>query len=89
VRAPATVLNTPTAMIVVGAFLLLACWVLSAPPMSSPDEAAHLVRAISASEGQWRGAEVPVPPGQHATTEMLNSRWFRVPERVGVIVRDW
>jgi hypothetical protein len=53
--------------------------------MSSPDEAAHLVRAISVSEGEWRGAEVKVPPGEQVTTEMLNSREFRVPERFGVV----
>jgi hypothetical protein len=67
----------------IGICALLSAWILSSPPMSGPDEAAHLIRAVSASEGQWAGTPVKSPKTQ--TIETANTRSFTVPADLAVI----
>jgi hypothetical protein len=69
----------------VGICALLSAWILSSPPGSAPDEAAQLIRAVSASEGQWAGSPVKSPKIQ--TIETANSRSFTLPPALAVIDR--
>ncbi len=50
--------------------------------MSMPDEAAQLIRAVSAAEGQWTGAPVPAPRIPTITT--VNTRSFTLPANLAV-----
>lgn len=65
-----------------GLLLALGAWVLSSPVGSSPDEVAHLVRAVSAANGQWRGR--PVPTGGRVDALAVNTRAFALPRRFRV-----
>ena len=67
----------------VGICAVLAAWILSSPPMSGPDEAAHLIRAVSAAEGQWTGK--PVPPARIHNIETANTRSFTLPADLAVV----
>jgi hypothetical protein len=67
----------------IGICALLSAWILSSPPGSAPDETAHLIRAVSASEGQWAGSPVKSPKTQ--TIETANTRSFTVPAALAVI----
>lgn len=67
----------------VGICALLSAWILSSPPGSAPDEAAHLIRAVSASEGQWAGN--PVNSHKTLNIETANTRSFTVPAKLAVI----
>jgi uncharacterized membrane protein len=67
----------------VGICALLAAWILSSPPMSAPDEAAHLIRAVSAAEGQWTGTPVQSPKVHDIET--ANTRSFTLPTDLAVI----
>jgi len=68
-----------------GLFALLLAWILSSPVMSSPDEAAHLIRGISAAEGEWRGSAVAETTTVNIAT--ANTRSFTLPGRLAVIDR--
>jgi hypothetical protein len=67
----------------IGICALLSAWILSSPPTSGPDEAANLIRAVSASEGQWAGTPVKSPKIQNIET--ANTRSFTVPADLAVI----
>ncbi len=51
--------------------------------MSGPDEAAHLIRAVSAAEGQWTGKPVPSPRVHNIET--ANTRSFTLPTDLAVV----
>ena len=67
----------------IGIGALLAAWILSSPPMSAPDEGAHLIRAVSAAEGQWAGT--PVRSNGVQTIAVANSRVFKIPANLAVV----
>ncbi|MBW3536580.1 MAG: DUF2142 domain-containing protein [Actinobacteria bacterium] len=51
----------PVALLVLGYGLLILSWTVSNSPGSSPDEPAHLVKALGAASGQWTGREADYP----------------------------
>ena len=51
----------PVALLVAGYGLLILSWAISNSPGSSPDEPAHLVKALGAASGQWTGEEADYP----------------------------
>ena len=55
---------SPVALLVVGYGLLALSWAVSNSPGSSPDEPAHLVKALGVASGQFTGrdADYPVTP---------------------------
>ena len=54
----------PIGLMALGYGLLLLTWAMSNSPGSSPDEPAHLTKALGAADGQWAGdeADYPVTP---------------------------
>ena len=76
----------PVLLLVVGYGLLLLSWAMSNSPGSSPDEPAHLTKALGAATGQFSGkdADYPVTPEfGPAQLPWINSvtRSFEVPRR--------
>ena len=51
----------PTGLMAVGYGLLLLAWAVSNSPGSSPDEPAHLTKALGVADGQWAGREADYP----------------------------
>ena len=51
----------PVPLLVTGFGLLILSWAVSNSPGSSPDEPAHLVKALGAASGQWTGEEADYP----------------------------
>ena len=51
----------PIGLLALGYGLLLFAWALSNSPGSSPDETAHLTKALGAASGQWSGREADYP----------------------------
>ena len=76
----------PVALMVLGYGLLMLAWAVSNSPGSSPDEPAHLTKALGVATGQWAGreADYPVTPEfGPAQLPWINSvtRSFAVPRR--------
>lgn len=51
----------PVALLVLGYGLLIISWAVANSPGSTPDEPAHLVKALGAASGQWTGREADYP----------------------------
>ena len=51
----------PVGLVALGYGLLLLAWAVSNSPGSSPDEPAHLTKALGVASGQWSGREADYP----------------------------
>lgn len=69
---------------VVGVALVLVVWLLGTPPGGTPDEQAHLIRGMSAAEGQWHG-RAPSPPGPASNLAAEVTRSFTLPARLNLL----